>query len=550
MWQLIINGPGYFDTFYQLPEGVTALGRSEENDIVLSGDLVSRRHARLTLTKGKLTVQDAGSRNGCKVNGTQISAPVELKVGDIVSVGENSLAVREVSAAEASHTDLLDVEGSPVRAVDEKAGAVLLTRNVRESFVRRALDNVNFSAVPLMPFEVQDESAKVRNAHGETLETLYRISEKLVHSNSLQAFLDEAVDRVMVRAGAVTAVVLLRNNQGALVPTVVRHNGKLEKGQVPVSTAIISEVLRTGNSLVVRNAKEDERFASRQSVVRYGAEQVICIPLGGRAPFRGALYLNTRPPSPTDLDSLVDLCTAIGHLIVSAVDGVQARGTGEERLRRVLERAHPPDVVERKISLARSGTPPLGLAPSKATVLLAEIVLPLDVAARAGPLLESFHQKVAGLIFSFDGSIEAVKGTGIRAVFGAPFEKPDDALRAMRAAQALRSEWTRLCVASKMLTHLKMSLATGACLAGVVGCLRHDYVVSGEAPAVADALLGLARPGDTLVDLTTADALASPKSLEFVGDVLFESLERRMRVHRLIAVDTAASTYPGTGTGS
>ena len=47
MWQLIINGPGYFDTAYELPEGVTHLGRADENDIVLSGDLVSRKHARI-----------------------------------------------------------------------------------------------------------------------------------------------------------------------------------------------------------------------------------------------------------------------------------------------------------------------------------------------------------------------------------------------------------------------------------------------------------------------------------------------------------------------
>ena len=46
MWQLIINGPGYFDTAYELPEGVTHMGRADENDIVLSGDLVSRKHAR------------------------------------------------------------------------------------------------------------------------------------------------------------------------------------------------------------------------------------------------------------------------------------------------------------------------------------------------------------------------------------------------------------------------------------------------------------------------------------------------------------------------
>ena len=38
MWQVIINGPGYFDTAYDLPEGTTYLGRADNNDIVLSGD--------------------------------------------------------------------------------------------------------------------------------------------------------------------------------------------------------------------------------------------------------------------------------------------------------------------------------------------------------------------------------------------------------------------------------------------------------------------------------------------------------------------------------
>ena len=56
MWQLIINGPGYFDTAYDLPEGVTTLGRADENDIVLSGDLVSRKHARIHVKADDLQV--------------------------------------------------------------------------------------------------------------------------------------------------------------------------------------------------------------------------------------------------------------------------------------------------------------------------------------------------------------------------------------------------------------------------------------------------------------------------------------------------------------
>ena len=58
MWQLIINGPGYFDTAYELPEGVTHMGRADENDIVLSGDLVSRKHARITVKGDELQAED------------------------------------------------------------------------------------------------------------------------------------------------------------------------------------------------------------------------------------------------------------------------------------------------------------------------------------------------------------------------------------------------------------------------------------------------------------------------------------------------------------
>src|SRR5205809_7950086 len=83
MWSLTINGPGYFDTAYDLPEGVTMMGRADENDIVLSGDLVSRKHARITVKGDLLTVEDLGSRNGSKVNGEPLTTLVTIKAGDL-----------------------------------------------------------------------------------------------------------------------------------------------------------------------------------------------------------------------------------------------------------------------------------------------------------------------------------------------------------------------------------------------------------------------------------------------------------------------------------
>lgn len=47
MWHLLLKGPGQPDTPHALPEGTTRVGRSEDNELVLEGERVSRHHARL-----------------------------------------------------------------------------------------------------------------------------------------------------------------------------------------------------------------------------------------------------------------------------------------------------------------------------------------------------------------------------------------------------------------------------------------------------------------------------------------------------------------------
>src|SRR4051812_20662799 len=105
MWQIVINGPGYFETLYDLPEGVTTLGRADENDIVLSGDLVSRRHAKIHVEGDHLEAEDLDSRNGSRLNGTAFKQKIDLNEGDALTVGENTLSVRKATAAEASKTE-------------------------------------------------------------------------------------------------------------------------------------------------------------------------------------------------------------------------------------------------------------------------------------------------------------------------------------------------------------------------------------------------------------------------------------------------------------
>jgi FHA domain-containing protein len=78
---------------HRLNKSPLVLGRGTGADIMLTGPLVSRRHAELTDTVHGLVVTDLGSRNGVFVNGHRISTPVVLEVGDSLAIGDNTFVL-------------------------------------------------------------------------------------------------------------------------------------------------------------------------------------------------------------------------------------------------------------------------------------------------------------------------------------------------------------------------------------------------------------------------------------------------------------------------
>ena len=89
-------------TEYGLKEPVTTIGRSADNDIVLSEDIISRKHAVLEWIDNVLYITDSGSTNGTLVNGTPIEpqARIALKDGDELSIGNYLITFRMIEAVE------------------------------------------------------------------------------------------------------------------------------------------------------------------------------------------------------------------------------------------------------------------------------------------------------------------------------------------------------------------------------------------------------------------------------------------------------------------
>jgi hypothetical protein len=66
------------------------IGRSSDLDMVLVEDMVSRKHARITMQADQIWIEDLGSTNGTFVNGEKIKR-ARLKEGDRVLIGTSIL---------------------------------------------------------------------------------------------------------------------------------------------------------------------------------------------------------------------------------------------------------------------------------------------------------------------------------------------------------------------------------------------------------------------------------------------------------------------------
>jgi adenylate cyclase len=77
--------------FALLADRALRIGRSDKNNIVIADNQASRYHAMLQRVENDFYyLTDLGSSNGTFVNGSRISAPVILKSGDRITIGEHN----------------------------------------------------------------------------------------------------------------------------------------------------------------------------------------------------------------------------------------------------------------------------------------------------------------------------------------------------------------------------------------------------------------------------------------------------------------------------
>jgi adenylate cyclase len=370
---------------------------------------------------------------------------------------------------------------------------------------------------------------------GIALRLVFKVTEALQMTDSMDDFLREMSEQLSQAARAKGVVVLLPDEQGNLVPRVVKQRRVDEKMQL--SRTVIDYVVTNKAALTTEDAAADERFARGESVLRFDLKAVVCVRLvrrnsdGSAGDVVGVLYL-TRDLPFTNTER--DLVAALAHLIAMGLERTRLREeyANAERTKRSLERFHAPDVVRRLMMESSQGVHRDGLflEPLTATVLFCDLAgfttyCEAHEPEQVGMLLNSYLATMTETVFAHGGTVDKFIGDAVMCIFGAPYMSGDDALRGVRCAIDMRRNFRALVSTGAVgedARHLDVHIGvnTGKVVAGTVGSPRRmEYTALGDTVNTAARLEGVAKKGQIVLGTLTASMVQDHVPLRSMGPI-------------------------------
>ncbi len=254
-----------------------ALGRDNSNAIRLHDTEISRRHAELRQDEEAYRIVDLGSANGTYING-QLTDQGLLHSGDRLQLGQ---------------TVMLYNDGGSTPRRDLTARVDLLSRSNPDdrSAILKSMPSGEGSRVLRQP-EIAAGWLRERLA---SLSVMYRTTQAISHILDIDSLLPQILELVFESIGANRGAILLKDENGALVPKAVRWSESVESDErMTISRTIVDYVLEQGQGVITTDAPADKRFSPAQSIVDYHIREAICVPIQGRHTTLGVLYADIR----------------------------------------------------------------------------------------------------------------------------------------------------------------------------------------------------------------------------------------------------------------
>jgi adenylate cyclase len=500
------------------------IGRSKDNDIVLTDPRVSHYHAVITEQEKSFVLTDLGSHNGTTIN-EKLVHRLRLKHDDEIRIGNSKLTFLTKEKKSSSPLDALNVtkEGeyeewqqqtvtiSPEECRQQDSQTLLISPEPKKDHKKRitaALSKVKKRKTKIGSGLLPSERAN------KVLFVLYEISRQLNSIHDFNELLKKIMEHIFMVIDADYGFLILTDDEKnkQLMPAVIKYKDDKTKrrGEIRASRTIINKVIQDKVALLTSNAMADSRLAQAESVIDQKIRSAMCVPLWKREKIIGVIQLDSTRADNQFTEEDLELLKTIGCQMAMILEqaSLNEKIREEERMRSRLEMFHSPQVIDMILKSGREEKDNIMETKDlKATILFADIIGFTGLTEKMPPrqinmLLNQFFSRMTDIIFEYDGTLDKYIGDSLMAIFGAPIEKKDDAQRAVSAALRMRQELAVMNdnAEKKEKFKIRMGINTGNVVAGNVGSpKRMEYTVIGNPVNVASKLESLAQPNQIII---------------------------------------------------
>ena len=518
---------------YPVETSEVSIGRASDNHLVINDFGVSRHHAKIVIRDGDCEILDLNSRNGTRVNNISVTRG-SLHDGDEISLGKFTIRF--------THTT-----DEKVSLEEEKEGNVLgpgtYIRPVSD--IRRMLPDAVSAAISEVPQE-KPEISEIQKSN-QILGVLIEVAKSLLTVAPLDEVLNLVMNLIFEHLPAERGFLMLYDEHSSeLIPKVVKYSdaASADSGKITISKTITNKVFSDKVSILTSDAQMDPRFDGGASIIFHSIRSAMCAPLWNKEDVIGVVFIDSSTRTGSFTTENLDLLTALANYAAIGIEQARLNERVKEEIKRrsQLERYHSPAVVNRILSYPSSDTS-IEAQELDVTVLFSDIVGFTSISEKMEPhrvalLLNEYFSEMTDIIFRHDGTLDKFIGDAIMAVFGAPLQMEDHAVRAVRAAIEMRDKLKSM-NSEKFDKHkfdIRIGINSGRVVAGDIGSpKRIEYTVLGNTVNIASRLeSSIARPDQIIVGEETYEMIKNQFVTEPLGEVSLKGLEKSIMVYSVL----------------
>ena len=533
------------ERIYQLKFGSNTIGRSTDNSIAIADNSLSRHHAEITLGDNQVTIKDLQSLNHTFVNKVKSAqARRELEDGDLICCGSAEFKFVEVLSG--AQQEFLGNRDSQISIPDTIAQI-----SIPDTIVRQFSSEQTHFRIQDLPDSPKTEGSVLRlqqqdpnQRTADKLKILLEVSKQLSSPEEPERMLEKILALLFEIINVDRAAILMVNETtGQLEGKAVKLRSEIPSEDQFYSTEIVNFVFRHGESIVTAHAGLDQRFNRSDSIVAQAIRASMCIALKPREEVIGVLYVDNLSMSDLYSEEDVEFLAALGNQAAIAIDNTQLykKMQAEAVMRDKLERFFPRSVTKK---LREEDN--FGIVDTEVTALFSDISGFTKMSSTMEPrqlismLNEYFQVMVEEIVFRYEGTLEKYIGDALFAIWGAPYQKPDDPERAVKAA--IEMQWAVLRLNEKWVCQGKqpiqihIGINTGKVAAGNIGSEKLiQYATIGDTTNVTSRICNVAQAGEILLSQSTCEPLqALSLPLKKMPLVQVKGKEQPLQLYRLL----------------